>query len=1140
MPIDNIKIFPSIGIARLGNSPTDFFIGPEIPGVIPKPPGGYKDNQCRIKRQAARFRLFAYDGNTLVQEITSSDATISWSVHLVHGKSANYSNDSSRKIDPGVRTITGALQQAKFNTGTFGYGPHTPVSVELGEIRTDDQGRLLVLGGFGNSGTADPTQATTITNFRINTAWYDDASDGSVNATVIINGNSIPVLGAWVVVGPPDFAPDIGNAISLYDRLKQYHADNGLLPSGFPLPTDASYQPSFNDDIYPLLKRGWEDVQEVLDVASPITLNYNTLSDNTGASQAARTAAIQHLRRNGGVVPRSSTEAQFDDLTPLQFAMLQKWEAGNFINDWTGAFIPGNSISPQGLVKASLDNSTGAVFFPGIEAGEQLVTSPNRYVSGELFRIDHSVVSPGEITKDMAVPWQADFYACNATASTCTLWTDTAWWPTQRPINALDANSNVKINWKGGVNGFLSMVNNWHTLGFVVKVQGQFQDSERCDTASITLLTPSINFGAVPLGPGGLPRPVARAIVFEVISPSSSLNFSITSPPPPVNVQALNPGPFSIGPTASNSSEQLLIPIRYVATSAGSSVNTSITIHNSDTGRTWVIPISASTSASIKNAVSLVLDRSGSMNQDRGDGLPKIQSLRESVRTFVDLMAAGDATSLVRYNQDAQEILGMTTVGPSDPLDAPRNTVKSAVGGADFNPSGFTSIGDGIIKGRDSLNNASGFDTKSMVILTDGKENRSAYIEDVANQINERTYAIGLGMPSNINVATLQSITGNNGGYLLITGAALTGNNQFRLQKHFMQILTGINNKEIIYDPDGLVHPGQTHRIPFLISDAEIGVDVILVSSNTKHVELSLQGPSGRVYDANQLVALANLNYFVSSGVKYYRFSLPLEVAQNRYEFIGQWQALVHYPDNIAHGGRPIPYSLNVHAYSSLQFRLTGNVCKENDNVFILDGSLNQYDSIPIANATVWAEIQTPSGLTTTLSLSDNKLGRFELKYQSCSPGLYNIRVLARGKTLKGVEFQREKTLSFPVISGPEFSDRGSTWENQIPDPDGDYLVYGTITDGDNKPISGLRVRAVDQDFTGENPLGKETQTDIEGKYRIPYSAQDFIIDGKETGGADIILYIYDNQDELLHRSEPRRGSPKIKEINLSIQKYKK
>ncbi len=61
------KIHPAIGIARIGISPDAYFIAPEIPGRIETPIGGYKDagdrnsgTPPRVKRQAARFRIFAY------------------------------------------------------------------------------------------------------------------------------------------------------------------------------------------------------------------------------------------------------------------------------------------------------------------------------------------------------------------------------------------------------------------------------------------------------------------------------------------------------------------------------------------------------------------------------------------------------------------------------------------------------------------------------------------------------------------------------------------------------------------------------------------------------------------------------------------------------------------------------------------------------------------------------------------------------------------------------------------------------------------------------------------------------------------------------------------------------------------------
>ena len=55
MTITRCKIHPAIGVARVGDSPDGFFVGPESPGDAGSD-GPYKDGAGRIKRQAARFR----------------------------------------------------------------------------------------------------------------------------------------------------------------------------------------------------------------------------------------------------------------------------------------------------------------------------------------------------------------------------------------------------------------------------------------------------------------------------------------------------------------------------------------------------------------------------------------------------------------------------------------------------------------------------------------------------------------------------------------------------------------------------------------------------------------------------------------------------------------------------------------------------------------------------------------------------------------------------------------------------------------------------------------------------------------------------------------------------------------------------
>ena len=59
--ISHCRVHPGIGIARLGNSTSDYYIGPEVPGYAPQTEDGqFKDKEGRIRRQAVRFRIYAY------------------------------------------------------------------------------------------------------------------------------------------------------------------------------------------------------------------------------------------------------------------------------------------------------------------------------------------------------------------------------------------------------------------------------------------------------------------------------------------------------------------------------------------------------------------------------------------------------------------------------------------------------------------------------------------------------------------------------------------------------------------------------------------------------------------------------------------------------------------------------------------------------------------------------------------------------------------------------------------------------------------------------------------------------------------------------------------------------------------------
>ena len=100
----------------------------------------------------------------------------------------------------------------------------------------------------------------------------------------------------------------------------------------------------------------------------------------------------------------------------------------------------------------------------------------------EPFRLDANIVdpstgnrlSPGDLTKQMAVPWQADFYDCRFDAGL-------QWWPAQRPEQVFTTSSGQKRWTRDIIDDAEEMVQNWHKLGFVVQQDEAYIETERCE-----------------------------------------------------------------------------------------------------------------------------------------------------------------------------------------------------------------------------------------------------------------------------------------------------------------------------------------------------------------------------------------------------------------------------------------------------------------------------------------------------------------------------------------------------------------------------------------------------------------------------------------------------------------------------------
>lgn len=95
--VHHIGIYPTIGIARVGNSTASeegegWYVGPEVPGRDDTPPGGFKDKDYRVKRQAARFRVYAFDeaNNVLCEATPDKGFKTEWKVQVANKKASWY------------------------------------------------------------------------------------------------------------------------------------------------------------------------------------------------------------------------------------------------------------------------------------------------------------------------------------------------------------------------------------------------------------------------------------------------------------------------------------------------------------------------------------------------------------------------------------------------------------------------------------------------------------------------------------------------------------------------------------------------------------------------------------------------------------------------------------------------------------------------------------------------------------------------------------------------------------------------------------------------------------------------------------------------------------------------------------------
>ncbi len=590
----SLSLHPSVGIARLGNSTTEICLAPTEIGGLPYEADSngnasgtisqFKDAAGRVKRQGQPFSIYDENGKEVTLDSPNVES-IQWTVHLaskkaewyqyselqgnlLYGNENSYQNQNiplrnpdivgnNRQtlfIDPGPRSISGRQQTIGFDkeNAPAGYPVQYPgetvtygVPIKtLGDLLTDNAGRLVVLGGYGNAGGDEP-----LTSYGGSNTWHDDISDGPVYCTITFTDGSSVELTAWVIVGSPDFAPEIVNISNLSDTMFDVGVrDFDLVPEMCKGGVwNTAYCANFQRDILPIINRisryQWvANVQPMMAFAS----NAFDYSDPSEENLINRQTYYSYFRQadaqppNPDYLPQEELfkmegEARFPmmilnsgsnsvsninimkfmALNDTQLFLLGQWANGYFTNDRNYEPYPVSKLDT-----ASVGNCVGLPMCPGIEVtwsmqNPAVYESPyviKRYKDESYYfangltptrdECEGGGCEPGDLTKRMACPWQADFFQCtvqyiNFTDPAVNKITDedgntvpmpptyySYWWPPQSPWDVLvgeftaegQLKTNVpagqQMNYARGINSFTQMVEFWYSLGFIRDVNG--------------------------------------------------------------------------------------------------------------------------------------------------------------------------------------------------------------------------------------------------------------------------------------------------------------------------------------------------------------------------------------------------------------------------------------------------------------------------------------------------------------------------------------------------------------------------------------------------------------------------------------------------------------------------------------------
>ncbi|MBQ5948694.1 tyrosinase family protein [Massilia sp. ST3] len=550
------------------------------------------------------------------------------------------------------------------------------------------------------------------------------------------------------------------------------------------------------------------------------------------------------------------------------------------------------------------------------------------------------------------------------------------------------------------------------------------------DPLTVTLDTPQVTFNDVPEG-----DTTHRAALFK-ISGCGGLMFeaAITSGP----FTLADPSPYSF-PGSAFPTGEFRIWVQFTGQAPGTSANGTMRVvaHNSFGDELWRdddIPIAANSVRRPRASVTMVLDESGSMLANAGNNRMRLEVLQFAATTFVDQLYDDNGVAMVAFSDAAQTVRDLEVAGPL--TSGVRNDVRLKItqhGPPDAYP--HTCIGAGIQQAADLIGAspiAGDFEINATIVFTDGIEDRSPRIADVQHLITDRLYAVGVADAANVQNDILRAIADGTGGFMLVTGA-LAQDDEFLLEKFFIQILAGVLNRDIVRDPEGSVGFGEIARVPFWITRSDIAFDAVALTRAPPFLAIALQAPDGTIIGVPQLPAGA---YRPGATSRNLRVTLPV-LHDGKEHWEGEWQLLLalmgrgdsaklaNIPGAMSAAGQArLPFHALIHARSNLNMRaaLSQTGVAPGSTLF-LRASLSEYGrplgTHPVVNATV----TLPDHSSALMALHETDTGVFEASVLATQNGVYRFHVVAEGHATRGARFSREQLLSAVIGRAPQPGD---------------------------------------------------------------------------------------------------------------------